>query len=346
MERIISDDIGSFPLPKRLTRKDVGRMVVSDPDQYDLLVQDVMRMKLLSGVEVLTYPQLQDMISQFLYPITSPKNWGDEPLVIKEDKAKIHELSAIERVAKEHYDSSGEALGIRVCITGPVELHIRGYGHIVHADVLKSLTKSLSNFVENGILRKKHLETRVISIDEPSLGVDPQLIIEDDELLMALEKVSNPAKGMDVQIHLHSPLEAEKIYGVEGINIFGVESASTPSSLDMISKIDLDKYDKFLRVGIARTDIDAMAAEYRDATGIDIWRNTSKSCQMIDDTENLKTITRRLESAYKKFGNRIKYAGPDCGLGGFIDNEAALKLLKNAAMAVSRFNECGCVICR
>ncbi|MFC1786769.1 methonine synthase [Halobacteriota archaeon] len=338
MEHVISEDIGSFPLPKRLTRKDIEGMVVSDPDQYDLLVQDVMRMKMLSGVDVLTYPQLQDMVSQFLYPITNPKNWGDDPLVIKEDKANIQELSAIERVAKEHYDSSGEALGIRVCITGPVELHIRGYGHVIHADVLGSLTKSLSNFVKNGILRKKHLETRVISIDEPSLGVDPQLIIEDEELMIALDKVSDPAKGIDVQIHLHSPLEAEKIYGVEGINIIGVESAATPSSLDVISKRDLDKYDKFLRVGIARTDIDAMAAEYRDATGIDIWRNTSKAFQMIDDTEDTKIITRRLEIAYKKFGNRIKYAGPDCGLGGFIHQEAALKLLKNAAMAVSRFN--------
>jgi 5-methyltetrahydropteroyltriglutamate--homocysteine methyltransferase len=143
---------------------------------------------------------------------------------------------------------------------------------------------------------------------------------------------------MDVQIHLHSPLEAEKIYEVKGINIIGVESASTPSSLDVISNIDLDKYDKFLRVGIARTDIDAMAAEYRDSTGIDIWRNTSKSCQMIDEIENLKIITGRLESAFKKFGNRIKYAGPDCGLGGFVHQESALKLLKNAAMAVFRFN--------
>ncbi len=338
MESITSDDVGSFPLPKNVTRNDVGRMVVRDPDQYDLLVQDVMRMKMLSGVDVLTYPQLQYMISQFLDPITNPKNWGDEPLVIREDKAKINELSAIESIAKEYYDSSGEALGIRVCITGPVELHIRGYGHVVHADVLESLTKSLSNFVKNSILMKKHLETRVIAIDEPSLGVDPQLIIEDDELTMALEKVSNPAKGMDVQIHLHSPLETEKIYEVEGINIIGVESASTPSSLDVISKRDLDKYDKFLRVGIARTDIDAMAAEYRDATGIDIWRDKNKACQMIDETEDIKIIRGRLEIAYKKFGNRIKYAGPDCGLGGFIHQEAALKLLKNAAMAVSRFN--------
>jgi len=91
MERITSDDVGSFPLPKNVTRKDVGRMVVRDPDQYDLLVQDVMRMKMLSGVDVLTYPQLQYMISQFLDPITNPKNWGDEPLVIREDKAKINE---------------------------------------------------------------------------------------------------------------------------------------------------------------------------------------------------------------------------------------------------------------
>ncbi len=338
MEHITSDDIGSFPLPKSVTRQDIGKMVINDLDRYERLVQDIMRMKMLSGVEVLTYPQLQDMISQFLDPITNPKNWGDEPLVIKEGKAKIYELSAIESVAKEHHDSSGEALGIRVCITGPVELHIRGYGPVVHADVLDSLTKSLSHFVKNCILRKKHLETRVICIDEPSLGVDPQLILEDDELLTALEQVSSPVKGMDMQIHLHSPLEAEKIYEVEGINIIGVESASTPGSLDVISKSDLDKYDKFLRVGIARTDIDAMAAEYRDATGIDIWRDTSKAYQMIDEIENLNIITMRLESAFKKFGNRVKYAGPDCGLGGFIHQELALKSLKNAAMAISRFN--------
>lgn len=129
MEHITSDDIGSFPLPKGVARQDIGKMVISDPDRYERLVQDIMRMKMLSGIEVLTYPQLQDMISQFLDPIANPKNWGDEPLVIKEGKAKINELSAIEPVAKEHHDASGEALGIGSalqgrsnCISGAMDL--------------------------------------------------------------------------------------------------------------------------------------------------------------------------------------------------------------------------------
>jgi len=50
--------------------------------------------------------------------------------------------------------------------------------------------------------------------------------------------------------------------------------------------------------------------------------------------ENSKIIGKRPQKAYKISGERIKYAGPDCGLGAWLNQEIALKLLKNTAESI------------
>ena len=49
------------------------------------------------------------------------------------------------------------------------------------------------------------------------------------------------------------------------------------------------------------------------------------------------TIAKRLQKAYSIFGGRIKYAGPDCGLGSWPSQELAFSLLKNTGIGIKEF---------
>jgi 5-methyltetrahydropteroyltriglutamate--homocysteine methyltransferase len=97
----------------------------------------------------------------------------------------------------------------------------------------------------------------VVSIDEPSIGINPQVMFDDDTLIEALKIASKSAhkKGIDVQIHLHSPLHYKIACATSQVNVIGVESAGHPSYLDLIDKKVLEDSDSFLRRGVARTDI-------------------------------------------------------------------------------------------
>ena len=128
----------------------------------------------------------------------------------------------------------------------------------------------------------------------------------------------------------------DKVYK-SNIPIIGIESAEDPKNLDGIDKEDLDDYDKFLRVGISRTNIFGIAADFREKHGIDVWK-TKGFGEMLDYMENPEIIGKRLEKAYKIFGERISYAGPDCGLGAWPDQQTAFLLLKDTAHAIDKFN--------
>ena len=166
------DDIGSYPLPEGVTKPWIkeafSNVELHKAKLYELL-QDALRQKLNAGVEVPTYPQFQNMITQFSEPI------------MNEDRTEA-----------------------------------------------------------------------------------PLLIKEEEGVITALELASDYAfrTGVDTQIHLHSPIFYETVCQVKGLEVIGVESAVQPSLLALIDKEQLDNYDKFLRIGVARTDILSMAAEY------------------------------------------------------------------------------------
>ena len=68
---------------------------------------------------------------------------------------------------------------------------------------------------------------------------------------------------------------------------------------------------------------------------------STDSEKLVDAMENQETITGRLEKAHRIFGDRIRYAGPDCGLGLWPDASAAARLLENTAKAIAEFNKSG-----
>ncbi len=330
------DDIGSYPLPKDISR-DWATLAIKTGDQkYFDIIRDAMLQKIDAGIDVPTYPQFQDMTKQFLEII----NAGPlEELVLRKN-ARIMELIALEDIGKEYRKKTGNMLNVRVCITGPIELYMSQFGGTTYKDILDIFATDVDRFIANSIDNAKNFIITTISIDEPSIGINPQIMFSDDDIIDALEKASETSWShkIDTEIHLHSPLHYGLICKTRSVGIIGVESAANPSYLDLIDKKDLEDYDKFLRLGIARTDIFNMAAVLNEIHGINVWKDPSRLEEIVTTMETPRIIEKRLGKYYKTFCDRIKYAGPDCGLGAWPTQGLAFGLLKNTSLGMKEFS--------
>ncbi len=331
MAEIISDDIGSFPLPEGVKRDGL------EGEEFEEVVRGIMQRKISTGIQRPNYPQVKDMISQFFSSIEESQD-GGEAWLIEKERAKIPEIKIIDDVAKEYYEKNSRPLELRVCVTGPLELYLEKVSNQVQGDLLMNLAESVSRFVENSLVDKEYMKTRTVSIDEPSLGLNPNIVAEQEDLVKALDLAVSPAKGLDIQVHLHAPNSADLIYETENVGIIGIETAEEPKFLEDIDKDDLEQHDKFLRVGIARSNIFGIAADYKEGNGVDVWKEKDFAA-MVNEMENVNIMKKRLENSLKVFDDRIKYAGPDCGLSAWPSQDSAELLLRNAAMVVEEFNK-------
>lgn len=335
---ILFDDIGSYPLPKDVKKEWVPEALKKKDPKILNIIRDAMWQKIDSGVDVPTYPQYQDMNQQFL-EIINDEACSEEPLLVRKDRAKIIELDAIEDVGAEYYKKTGNKLNVRVCVTGPVELYLKQFGGTAYADVLNNFAVSIDRFISNSLDNAKNFRISTISIDEPSIGINPQIMFSDNDLITALEKASKTAWSykIDTEIHLHSPLHYKLVCNVPSISVIGVESAASPSYLGLIDKKDLSDNDKFLRIGVSRTDIFNLSSVLNEKYGINVWKEPKRLEEIVTAMETPQIIEKRLEKAYALFGDRIKYAGPDCGLGSWPTQEIAFRLLKNTCIGIKEF---------
>lgn len=340
MSTILFDDIGSYPLPDDVKKDWIPDAVKRrDPKFFNILI-DAMRQKIDAGVDIPTYPQFQDMNQQFL-SIINDESKTEEPLLVRKENAKILELDAMEDVAADYYKRNGKRLNARICVTGPVELYTKQFGGTTYTDILNVFATNVDRFISNALDNAKQFKIAIVSIDEPSIGINPQIMFSDNDLIDALDKAGRTAasKKIDTEIHLHSPLYYGLICETTSINTIGVESAANPSYLSLIDKEDLKTYDKFLRVGISRTDIFNMSAALNEKYGTNIWKEPAKLEEIVTGMETPQVIEMRLEKIYKIFGERIKYTGPDCGLSSWPSQELAFRLLKNTGRGIKEFQK-------
>ena len=87
----------------------------------------------------------------------------------------------------------------------------------------------------------------------------------------------------------------------------------------------LEKADKQIRVGIARTDIDAIWAELYEKG---VAKPTNE--QLVEPVE---AMAKRYRFAKDKYGERMTFTGPDCGLSSWPSQESALLVLERAVKA-------------
>ncbi len=334
---VLIDDIGSYPLkgvsrdnfsrayPLALEACALGRDLKSDAFLYENFYKPValsLSSKLASGIDIVTYPQHYDMHKQFLEPI---EKHAEEPFVIQEKYAVIPELQVASEEARRYYEEAGARVKLRVCVTGAIELYTKtGFGYHVYPEILMNLAESVNRFLRKSQLNEKHIATEVVSIDEPSLGYADLLSVERDELVKALE-LSVRAIDAQVQIHLHGLAAGDIPLAANGIDVLTVESAASPEQLKFISKKDLEASDKYLRAGITRTNIDSIIPEWLE-------RGVKPADEQLVD--GVDAIRARYEKALEAFGDRLAFAGPDCGLGSWPSQEVAQLLLSRTAEAV------------
>lgn len=337
---ILFDDIGSFPLPKGINREWVEQAKKSNDPKLPDLLKSAMQQKIDAGVDVPTYPQFRDMNQMFL-EIINDESAQEEPLIVRKDRARIMELSAMEDVGAQYLKKTGQKLNIRLCVTGPIELYLKQFGGTAYKDVLNAFATSIDRFVSNSFDNAKQFRIAVISIDEPSIGINPQIMFSDSDMIEALTLATKTSGSneIDTEIHLHSPLHYKLVCRVPSIGIIGVESAASPSYLDLIDKKDLGDYDKFLRIGVSRTDIFGMASVLNEKYNTNVWKEPAKLDEITTQMETPQIIAKRLQKAYSIFGDRIKYAGPDCGLGSWPSQELASNLLKNTGAGIKEFQK-------
>jgi 5-methyltetrahydropteroyltriglutamate--homocysteine methyltransferase len=315
------DDIGSFPLPLGITKNWVEANLHTK--EFEEMCQRAFLMKVGSGVEVPNYPQLRDMVKMFLEPIRD-ESLQEDAYLIKKEHARIPELKAIERI-----NYGGE---VRVCVTGPFEIYLQEFGPVIYEDILSSISKSVSRFAENAI--NSRLNVGCISIDDPSLGINPDLQPTPEQIEIAYENFNF---DVDVQIHLHSPLFYSNLLQVSSIDVIGIESAKNERAMELVDREVLESHEKRLRIGISRSDIDSMIAYFNQKHGLNAWKDENLLLKAINELEGENNILKRLRKAYDLFDDLIAYVGPDCGLGGFPTQSCAVRLLENTSKAVRIF---------
>ncbi|MHA1292086.1 MAG: hypothetical protein ACTSQJ_05395 [Promethearchaeota archaeon] len=336
------DDVGSFPLPEHIDRDVFNQFywiayygIVKKTDIFEnrgiynnfirIFLQSL-QFKLDAGVEIINYPQHMDMNEQFLKPIN---DFEAEPDLIESDKAFIPEMIIIKKYAKEYYERLGTPLNIKICITGPIELYLKKHNFTIYKDLALNLAKSINLFLQNSIINNKYMKTKVVALDEPSFGYVRLFNVSNDDIIRILDKALEGIKG-DNQIHLHSLKQAYIPLQSRNINILTCEYASDKSNT--IPKRELEKYDKFIRVGITRTDINSIISEHIDSGKTYNELKTYKGAANLIDS--IKNIKKNLYEALKLYGDRLIYIGPDCGLSGWSPPKLAYKLLRRTYKAI------------
>jgi 5-methyltetrahydropteroyltriglutamate--homocysteine methyltransferase len=332
------DDVGSFPLPSNVDRETFnkayrlarealanGKEVRADAflwENFGRVTVDAFKKKCLTGLDVVNYPQQYDGIRQVSDVIHAAMEKGT--FVVDEKDAFIPEVELIKAEAERISEEIGAKIRLRVCLFGPMEQYLKEIGTVAYADILDSFAETIRRLAKNSVLNDKHVKTEVVSIDEPSFGF-LDVAAEKDKLIKVLNMAFD-FSGAVRQIHLHSTSRLADCLRVRNIDVVSFENAASARNVDAVSKKMLDEADKQIRVGVSRTDIDSLLAELSD-------KGVSKPTaeQMVESEE---TIRKRFVAAKEKFGERLAFAGPDCGLGSWPSQEAALLLLKRTVAAV------------
>ncbi|TFG14203.1 MAG: hypothetical protein EU535_03690 [Promethearchaeota archaeon] len=331
------DDVGGFPLAENIPKEifeqfywTAYKAIANQNKEYLIEHSGInqyffspiskgFQLKLKSGLQIVNYPQLMDMIIQFLKPIS---DYEIEPDLIDPTKAYIPEMVVLEKYCKDHFDQTGNSCEVKICITGPIELYIKKHNFTIYHDLAINLAKSINSFLKNSIINNKYINTTIVSIDEPSFGYVDLFNVNNDDLIRIFDKSLEGLKTTN-QIHLHSLKQSYVPLQTKNIDVLTCEYASDPTNT--IPKKDLEHYDKYIRVGITRTNIDNLIGE-KIETG-KTWEEIKSYEGMISLIDSKERIKKNLQKALKLYDDRLKFIGPDCSLQGWRIPEVAYELL-------------------
>lgn len=337
METLV-DDIGSFPLPSTVNRETYnnayrqareamtkGRDISGDDflrKNFWTVTINSFRKKIRTGLDVVNTPWHYDGICQVSDAVHKAMEKGS--FTVDEKDAFLPEVRVIEAESKRLSEEFGEKISLRVCFFGLMEQYLKEMGTVAYEDVLDAYAETIRRFAKNSLLDTNYVKTEVVSIDEPSYGF-LNVNAEKEKLISVLEKAFD-FHGAVRQVHLHSSVRLTDLLSVKNVDVVSFEYAASPKNMESVSRRMLDEADKQIRVGVSRTDIDAVLAELYDK-GV-----AQPLAEQLVEAEDV--IRRRFLAAKEKYGERMTFTGPDCGLGSWPSQEAAQLLLERTVKAV------------
>jgi 5-methyltetrahydropteroyltriglutamate--homocysteine methyltransferase len=337
MEPLV-DDIGSFPLPKDANSEKFSEAyrqarelavkkasLTEDPfvnENFSRIILDSFRRKAATGLDVINFPQHYDGMRQVGDVLHAAMEKGS--FVVEEDRAVLPEVYLLNQEAKALSEEFGKKIQLRVSIFGPLEQYLKEVGTTAYPDVLDGFAETIRRFAKQAVLNTKYIETKVVSIDEPSFGIN-NVYASQDLVCDVLEKAYD-FHGATRQIHLHSSTRMQDLLCVKNLDVLSFEYAASPLNIESVPKNMIKEADKHIRVGIARTDIDTIWAEFAEM-GVE-----KPSDELIVDS--VDAIRKRFRVAKEKYGDVMSFTGPDCGLGSWPSQDAAALVLKRTVEAV------------
>ncbi len=335
------DDIGSFPLPATIDRETYdnayrlacdaltkGKEITQDDfiqkSFYDVTINSF-RNKIQTGIDIVNTPWHYDGIRQVSDVIHKAMNKGT--FIVEELEAFFPEVRVIQEQAKRLYEEVGKKILLRVCMFGPMEQYLSEIGTQYYSDVLEGYAETIRHFAKNSLLNNKYIETKVISIDEPSFGLRNILVPKPEAFHQVLERAFD-FQGATKQIHLHSTTGIHDLLCIKNIDVLSFEYAASPQNINAVPKRMLEEADKQIRVGISRTDIDTIYAELNERGII------KPSNEQLLESEDV--IRKRFRTAKEKYGEVMTFTGPDCGLDSWPNQDIAEKLLKRTVEAIKQ----------
>lgn len=371
-------DVGSFPLDSDFKRYRTGAVDIeknpSSQTEDALYFVEAHNKTFRRKAEamgpqsaVVAYAQCRGMIEQFLEPVfrnvLNLSEAGEESIIsetraqqvaasIAQRKAEMStaeapmpEVLALERDAKTLCESlDTDVIRYKACITGPLELALNfqrllGFPRVYDSTLVEFFTSVVKAFVDNSKRNTKHLSVEVITLDEPSIGLegladffsdtgtDPNLT----HLLSCWNQIydvvpSNSYRGL----HLHaSPFE----------QLFNAEWNLLEAHVGVFVKSDwLEQHDKFVRAAIMKTDgpVIPKGADLKAA-----WEQIRSGNyeQYLETAEDMMNALRKCVDMYGT--ERVPFAGPECGLGPWDwrhGDVMALRNLETVKQCVNDFN--------
>ncbi len=355
---VLSYDVGSIPFFGDFERfsNELSSDGTTDRSYSEEKIVEGFVDKIKAGISIPNYPQFRDMNEMFLNSISGIAETGSGYSVVDEisfllQKLRIPEIATIEAKSKEIAERLGCPFSVKICVTGPYTLSSLFAGR--ETQLFAELGKAVSKFVECNVFSNKFGKVELVAVDEPVFGLvdDPLLDFGGsgrEELLSAWESVFHEigARGSRSIIHLHSTSNG-LFWQIKSLNV--VESHVNDSLYSSSrTKARLEEADKFLKASLCVTDFDALIRRTEAFRGIseadlgqrvaDVWTEMKKG--KIDPTsflEDADTMSRRLERIVAQCGDRVRYAGPECGLRSFPSYGSALECLRRVHKATAGF---------
>ena len=356
-------DVGSIPFEGDFDRFTQGAvmhplMSLLHPESGDVRryfetrVVDSLVDKIRTGISISNYPQFRDMNAIFLDGLrgivkTTHGYDAVDRITLSNEKATIPEIQVIGERSPSIVERIGAPRTIKVCVTGPYTLASR-FAHR-RDELFGELSAVLAKYITANTLRTPYVTTSLVSVDEPVFGfIDDPLLDHGqpgrEALLHAWDDLFHVARAKWVQtiLHLHNTRN-ELFWNIDHVDV--LEShVRDPLYTSPRTKTLLDQHDKSLKASIATTNFDELIHATLTAQDVDVaelpatiaatWTNIHEG--RIDPTrfiDSVRTMTDRLRRVVAFFGDRVTYAGPECGLHSFPTYGCALECLRRVTNA-------------